>query len=124
MATVKEWIETAEARCGEKVEKLVIGLGPDWHDEDYVTLPPAPWHNTPLNREEGLAHLTADFYPGFGSPASPPIYAWTPTYLFLIHEYDGATSLRILPRNPIGCAPDFGGWAEWSDNPLPRKEAK
>lgn len=37
---------------------------------------------------------------GFGAMDCHNIVAWTESQVIFIHEYDGATDVRTLPRNP------------------------
>jgi hypothetical protein len=44
--------------------------------------------------------LDYEYDSGFGSIDCHDIIIWTPETVYFIHEYDGATSLTYLPRNP------------------------
>ena len=46
---------------------------------------------------------------GFGGPAPPPFYAWTKNKIIYLQEYDSATSVVAIPRNPDPMAiPHYG----------------
>lgn len=49
------------------------------------------------------------FYGGFGSPDCYATYIWTTTRVFWVTQYDGATTLDWLPRNPEDCMPEMPG---------------
>ena len=94
-------LEKCEVLYGETIEAIVVGQ----HSRKWDG-PVLPDENVVLSRDEGLAKLDQDFevYKGCF-----PMYAWTASYIFLIHEYDGATSIAVLPRHPVECRPTFGG---------------
>jgi hypothetical protein len=60
--------------------------------------------------EEARPLLDYDYDDGFGGADCNPIYAWTPTRVLFVDEYDGATIIRALPRAPMDCEPEFNGW--------------
>lgn len=49
--------------------------------------------------------LDYPYDPGYGFMDVHNIMIWTPTRVIYVHEYDGSTSLRSVPRNP---PPIFG----------------
>lgn len=89
---VREWLEEAESRFGEQIEAIVCS------------------NNAVLSRDEGLAKLDRTIHADHGSIDSPPMYAWSASRVFFIHEYDGQLRLAWLPRNPATDAPEFGGY--------------
>ncbi|MVB00031.1 hypothetical protein GN330_22530 [Nitratireductor sp. CAU 1489] len=105
MANIKEWLESAEREFGEMIEAVVVGK----HDDRWRSGAPLPDEDVVLSREDGLRKLDQEFDCGFGGADCFPMYAWTKTRVFLVHEYDGATKLGWVPRNPQAIAPDFGG---------------
>lgn len=103
---IKDWLLAAERACGEVIESVVVGI----HDNKKYDQPsPLTDENIVLSREEALAKLDLPFDAGFGGADCFPVYAWTKSRVFFIHEYDGATGLHWVPRNPISIAPDFSG---------------
>lgn len=103
MANIRKWLEDAERHYGEQIEAVVVGkhyrnYGPNGEDE-FVLLP----------RDTGLAKLDEEFNDGFGGADCYPMYAWTASSVWFIHEYYGATSLNCVPRNPMACEPEYGG---------------
>lgn len=96
-ANVKQWLEDAEERFGEPIEAIVcLGEG----EGGKGILP----------RDEGLAKLDRTIDAGHGTINSEPMYAWSASRVFFIHEYDGQLRLAWLPRNPATDAPEFGGY--------------
>lgn len=92
-----------EKKLGEEIESFTIGP----HDD-------TPWDAPKVepvlvSRTEGLLKLNYEYNNGFGCPDCHPFYAWTPSWVFFIHEYDGATGIRKIPRNPQAIEPHFGG---------------
>lgn len=49
------------------------------------------------------------FNGGFGSPRCFAAYIWTDRNVFHVTEYDGATTLFGIPRNPVACLPEMSG---------------
>jgi len=62
-----------------------------------------------ISLEEAKKYLSYKYDTGFGSPELPALYAWTDTRVILINVYDGATSFKSVPRNPIACLPEMIG---------------
>jgi hypothetical protein len=96
-----EWVESVLNE--EIIEAVAIGkpYSLDWDTPtpDYV--------GKLLSWEEARPILDYEFDSGYGTASCHPIYVWTPTRIICIHEYDGSTSLRILPRHPTPCIPEF-----------------
>ena len=105
-SNIKDWLEDAVAVYGEPLEAVVVGTHNDhtWN-EGY----PLPDENVILDVPTALAKLDLDFDSGFGGADCFPIVAWTKSRVFFIQEYDGATSLGWLPRNPMAVKPEFSG---------------
>jgi hypothetical protein len=61
------------------------------------------------SRDEGLVYperlkeFSGDT--GFGSASLPNLYAWSDDYVYFKHVYDGAESVRSVPRNPSAKTP-------------------
>lgn len=97
VGNVREWLEEAESRFGEQIEAIVCG------DDSAI-----------LMRDAGLARLDQAIDAGHGAIDSEPMYAWSASRVFFIHEYDGLLKLAWLPREPAPCQPEFGGVKEES----------
>lgn len=103
-----------ETEYGELIEAIVVGKHSSrWLSKDL----PLPDENVVLSRDAGLAKLDREDNSGRGEGF--PMYAWTASYIFFIVEYQGATTMACLPRNPIACAPETGG-----ENPYWREHEK
>jgi hypothetical protein len=50
---------------------------------------------------EVMKYLNYEYYTGFGGQECHDFFIWTKNEVFTIHEYDGATSIMSIPRNPI-----------------------
>jgi len=106
MANIKTWLTEDVAADGQTLEGIVFGRHyNDWID-DYT---PHPAEDTLVEPEVGLAVLDEEFHCGHGGADCRPMFAWTATKVYFIHEYDGATTLVWVPRNPTSIAPEFGG---------------
>lgn len=106
--TLAEEIE-AKAEI-ESILKIVIGpFG--WHDEDPSDrIVPTNRKNIPISWEEAKPLLGYDYDRGYGGQDCHSIFAWTKNYILFVHEYDGATSINRIPRNPIKCIPEADGF--------------
>lgn len=109
MANLRKWLEAFEQDTGETVEAVVVGVH---YRREYAfdgTENPLPDENVVLSREAALAKVDQEYDHGYGGADCYPVYAWTPSWVWFVHEYDGATGPRRVPRNPVPCAPEFGG---------------
>ena len=109
MANLVEWVEAAAD--GEPIEAVVIGdMG--WSD-NYGSEDVPTWdsqtRNKVLSWVVAREWLNYDFDSGFGAPGCNAIYAWTPTKVIFVSQYDGATSIESIPRHPIDCKPSMPG---------------
>lgn len=99
-ANLVDWIENIAQ--GEPIEAVVIGgLGRRPWDEQI--------RNRPLTWAQARPLLDYTFDSGYGAPGCNAIYAWTPTKIIGISQYDGSTSPFWIPRNPIDCEPTMPG---------------
>lgn len=109
MGNIAKWLKDAEKRTGEQIEAIVVGQhdnAPDKYSGNRAV--PAD-ENVILSREVGLAKLDQDYHSGYGGADCYPMYAWTKSRIYFVGEYDGATGLNSVPRNPINCKPNFSG---------------
>jgi len=104
MANLKQWLEEAEAEFGEPIEAIVVGKH---YDRSYGAA--LPDENVILSREDRLRKVDQGFDCGYGGADCFPLYAWTASRVFFVHEYDGATRLTWAPRHPVKIEPEFGG---------------
>ena len=95
-----------EAAGGEPIEAIVIANYP-WRPH----VIPENQTNTVLSWEEARPLLDYLYDRGFGLSDCNAIYAWTPTRVLFVHEYDGATGVHWLPRSPFACVPNEDGEA-------------
>lgn len=105
MANIRKWLEEACAETGESIEGIVVGQ----HDGTRSDTPVNADENVLLPVDVALAKLDVEYDNGYGGADCFPIYAWTKTRVYFIGEYDGATGLDWIPRNPINIAPQFSG---------------
>jgi hypothetical protein len=105
MANLRTWLEEAEFECGEEILAMVVGqhYKRKW---EYELLPD---ENVILSREAGLRKVNEEYDSGYGGADCYPLYAWTKSRVFFVSEYDGATSLSWVPRDPVSIEPEFSG---------------
>ena len=111
MGNIAAWLREYETQHGEVIEAICIGQ----HDDDRWSLDGEFNDRTGgridrvRSRDEGLSILDVEYDSGFGGADCFPMYAWSASWVYFIDEYDGATGVNYIPRNPIDCAPCFGG---------------
>ena len=99
---LRVWLE--QAAGDEAIEAVSIGNA--WGE-------PNPYAGRLLSWEDAGPLLDVDFDDVIGCAGCPPVTAWTATRVLFVHEYDGATGLRSLPRNPSAAhRPEFDGTGE------------
>lgn len=112
LANIKQWLQEELTNTGETLTAVVVGR----HDRlRFRKDPLLPDENVVLSPQAGLAKLDVEFDSGFGGADCFPMFAWTENRVYFIHEYDGATSLAWVPRNPCACVPDFSGCSELTE---------
>lgn len=112
---------------GESVEGIVFGPfgwgrvpqdGETWDygygepGEETGEEPPVPFdmRGKVLTLEEARPYMQGwSFYCGHGAPECYSAYIWTNKRIFWVSEYDGATKLDYMPRNPTDCMPVMSG---------------
>jgi hypothetical protein len=57
--------------------------------------------NEPVSWVEAFPVLNYHFDAGYGGQDCHDIWAWTPTRVLFVHEYDGATGVVSAPRFPV-----------------------
>jgi hypothetical protein len=104
------------AADGEAIEAIVIGRF-GWgsiHESDEEAYGFARSARVPvpqtlkgqvLTWDEAEPYLRYSYDGGFGAPEVHAITAWTKSKVITVHEYDGATSLQFVARNPMAHEP-------------------
>ena len=101
--------EVEDVAGGEQIIAVVVGemgwMG--YRDESK----PAWGHikGRVVTWEEARPMLDYIYDDGYGAPDCQAIYAWTPTRVIFVSQYDGSTNIESIPRNPIDCVPDIPG---------------
>lgn len=81
---------------------LAIAVGPK-RGISYLYGDDRPDHdlgNEPVDWERAKPVLSYTYNSGFGGQDCHDFWAWTPTRVLFVHEYDGATSIASAPRAP------------------------
>ena len=99
-----------EAAAGELIVGAVIGVM-DWGDyhSDKVPQYELQPKNKLLSWEEALPLLDYEYNTSYGAPECNAVYVWTENNVIFVSQYDGATSLHAIPRNPKDAAPEMPG---------------
>ena len=108
MANLKQWIE--EMADGEPIEGVVIGeMGWGSYRSDEVPGYDEMPKGIVLTWEEAAPLLDYNFDCGYGAPRCQAVYAWTPTRVIAIGQYDGSTWPYWIPRHPQDVMPIMQG---------------
>jgi|GEM_PF-2945500 len=118
--TFAQEIEELAEKNGGNIEAIVVGpfgrsylweevwedVDPDFETEARL---PKGLCNTPLDWLIARPFLDYVADHGYGAPGCHPIYAWTKTHVIFVSQYDGATGLEAIPRNPTPGRPVMPG---------------
>lgn len=104
---------------GEPIEAVVIGAfgwggwseDPDDLAYGEESVPFIPWdrRGVVLPWEEARPLLDYQYDNGYGAPGCHAITAWTPSKVLFVTQYDGATGVDVMPRNPVDHRPEMPG---------------
>lgn len=93
-ATIRKWFESAP-------EKPSVFFMPETkkgslEGKPWDSLPHGTWNFSDVPNSV----LDQEFYSGYNSYGVPSFWAWSENYVYYVHEYDGATTLWWVSRNP------------------------
>lgn len=116
MAERLTFAQEIERAANGPIEAVVIG-GNGWYleddDIDLDELPafaPCAWpRNTLLMWADARSWLDKNYPHGYGAPECPAITAWAERVVIFVSQYDGATNVCTVPRNPVNHHPDMPG---------------
>ena len=106
MAVIADWIE--EIAGDEEIECVIVGdygfdgWGVTKKFNDVRT-------NAPISWKEAKPFLSYEYDCDHGGADCHPVFAYTPTKIITIKEYDGATGPAWYPRHPMECKVGFDG---------------
>ncbi len=102
--------DISAAAGDEAILAIVVGdMG--WRDYNTDCVP--RWEELKALRGQVLSWdvaaplLDFDYDTGYGAPSCPCITAWTENYVLFVSQYDGATCLECVPRNPVAHEPSM-----------------
>jgi len=86
-----------EAAGDEPIEAIAVSKrrGSSWNDGSDHSLGCAP-----VAWEAAFPVLNYQYDDGYGGQDCHDIWAWTPTRVLFVHEYDGSTYIASAPRFP------------------------
>lgn len=84
--------------------KQTTYTGPKFEDDPRSVSP--EYLNKQLTWEQAAPLLDYEYNSGYGSMDCHNIYFWTAQSVGYIHEYDGSTSVELIPRNPSDYIPN------------------
>lgn len=99
-----------EAAGGEPILGVVIGeMGWGEYNSESVPLYNEQPKDKLLSWKKAEKFLDYEYDTGFGAPECNAVYVWTKTKVIFVSQYDGATSLHSVPRNPADVKPEMPG---------------
>lgn len=109
MSNFLEDIEKTLARdCdNEQVESIVIGKYVNYDNNFDGKSIPLDMLQKPIDWDLAKQVLNYNYDTGYGGADCNAIYLYTKSFIVFVSEYDGATSVNCIPRNPIECNPDY-----------------
>ena len=100
-----------DAAKGEKIIGVVIGeMG--WssgYNKEKVPLYDVQPRGKVLSWEQAAPFLDYEYDNGYGAPECNAVYVWTETRVLFVTQYDGATCIHSVPRNPEDIDPEMPG---------------
>jgi hypothetical protein len=93
----------------EPIEAIVIGRDEWGSAEDHLKRSAVVRIGVVLTWGEARPMLEYDYNAGYGLPECDAIWAWTPSRVLFVSQYDGATVVEWVPRNPVDGMPDMPG---------------
>lgn len=109
MNAVKDVVK--ELKEGEEVESVVFGAW-GWQGYGEPKPPPVPVEKQGVILPWSEAKLLMEgwsFNGGFGAPQCYAVNIWTNWRVLYVVQYDGATGLESVPRNPVEGSPSMPG---------------
>jgi hypothetical protein len=113
MSQVQSFADEIEtAANGEPIEAIVLASS-NWEygalegrmqKSDHLAGRPISW-------AEARPYLDYTYDNGFGGQDCHSFTAWTASRVLFVHEYDGATGVVYVPRNPCEHEPQSSGLA-------------
>lgn len=110
MVNLKKTFEEAAAKMGDRLLSAVVGFDDrdrKWDGSESEPREPEQW-------ADAAKKIDYEYYNGFGGADCHAVIAWGEKYVYFVHEYDGATGINCVPRNPMACAPT---WADVQEKP-------
>lgn len=99
------------AKAFEKMaDGPIIGavIGPD-DRKHFAERSNRPLYGKLISWDVARPVLDYEYDNGYDGADCHAVYAWTETQVLFVSEYDGATGINSIPRNPTACEPSFGG---------------
>lgn len=105
---LKDIEKTIREYCDcEPIESVVIAARYSYHDDDDDRTVPKEFIGKPVCFGDVRDYLDYEYDTGYGGADCNPIYLYTRNFIVFVSEYDGATNINCIPRNPIECEPDY-----------------
>ncbi len=107
MVNLKKTFEEAAEANADRLISAVIGMDDRAEygtpEREAATIRQVePW-------AEASKKIDYEYHDGFGGADCHAVIAWGERFVYFVHEYDGATGIQFVPRNPEPCAPSWAG---------------
>lgn len=105
---LKDIQETIRECCdSEPIESVVIATYGGYYNDDGNKAIPKEFIGKPVCFGDVREYFDYEYDDGFGGTECHAIYLYTQNFIVFVSEYDGATSVDCIPRNPIECTPKY-----------------
>lgn len=94
------WDELAWVAGDETIQAVLIEKPDEWETSDWSQRIPEDRCGVLLEATEASKLLAYDYDDGYGGRDCHALYAYTPTRVIFLTEYDGSTRLSSVPRHP------------------------
>jgi hypothetical protein len=94
LTNIKNAIEGEDFECVILCNESIGYISNDPRDIDVKYI------NIPLSMKQVELLFNYEYYDGFGGQDCHNIFIYTRQKIYYVHEYDGSTELRSVPRNP------------------------
>lgn len=101
MTNLKQSFLAAAKECSDTLLEAVVGQDDRESYSERTHKGPYPVESWASAAEK----LNYEYDSGYGGADCHAVIVWGEKYVYFVHEYDGATHIAKMPRNPQPCEP-------------------
>ena len=91
----------------EPIESVVIANRMGYYNDEDSRTVPKEFIGKPVCFGDVRDYFDYEYDTGYGGADCNAIYLYTRNFIVFVSEYDGATSVDCIPRNPTECTPNY-----------------